>query len=383
MALPCVWQTGTQLLTARKALAPLIAAVLIVLVAMAIVYSYRRAAADRVARAVVTAHGVVGSEKQAFFQDPAVLDELRKNGIALDIEARGSRDQALSATKDGADFYFPAGEPAGRALAKRLGVADPATPFYTPMVIASWDPILHTLQSEGIADKTGAASWSVVHMDKLLALMQSGKRWSDLPRNTGYSVNKSILISSTDPRKSNSAGMYLALASYVMNGNQVVSGAAQAQKIERDLNGLFLRQGFQESSSAGPFEDYTSIGMGKTPLVMIYEQQYVEYLLATPKAQRPAGMALLYPKPTLFTKHTIVPITAAGRKIASLLQTDEILRAAEIRHGFRINDASAVTAAWKAGGIDLPAQILDVVDPPSFESLETMLHGVEAAYKAQ
>src|SRR5271165_894408 len=135
------------MLTARKALAPLIALVLVALIAIAGVYSFRQAAAERAARAVVTAHGVVGSEKQAFFEDPVVVDEFRHNGIALNVETRGSRDQALSATKDGADFYFPAGEPAGRALAKRLGVADPATPFYTPIVIASWEPIARILQA--------------------------------------------------------------------------------------------------------------------------------------------------------------------------------------------------------------------------------------------
>ena len=32
--------------------------------------------------------------------------------------------------------------------------------------------------------------------------------------------------------------------------------------------------------SAGPFEDYVEIGMGKAPLVMIYESQFIEYALA-------------------------------------------------------------------------------------------------------
>jgi hypothetical protein len=43
------------------------------------------------------------------------------------------------------------------------------------------------------------------------------------------------------------------------------------------MSSLFLRQGFQESSSAGPFEDDTTMGMGKAPLVMIYESQFLEY----------------------------------------------------------------------------------------------------------
>jgi hypothetical protein len=38
---------------------------------------------------------------------------------------------------------------------------------------------------------------------------------------------------------------------------------------------LFLKQGFVENLSEGPFENYLLMGVGKAPLVMIYESQYV------------------------------------------------------------------------------------------------------------
>jgi hypothetical protein len=59
-------------------------------------------------------------------------------------------------------------------------------------------------------------------MRKFMSLMAEGKRWKDLQDNSTYAVNKSILISSTDVRKSNSAARYLALASFVANDNNVV-----------------------------------------------------------------------------------------------------------------------------------------------------------------
>ena len=41
------------------------------------------------------------------------------------------------------------------------------------------------------------------------------------------------------------------------------------------MSPLFLRQGYVENSSEGPFDDYLVQGMGKAPMVMIYEAQYL------------------------------------------------------------------------------------------------------------
>ncbi len=81
------------------------------------------------------------------------------------------------------------------------------------------------------------------------------------------------MIVSTDVRKSNSAAMYLALASYVVNGNNVVQNEEDIQRVIPLVEPLFLKQGYSEYSSEGPFEDYLSMGIGKAPLVMIYEAQ--------------------------------------------------------------------------------------------------------------
>src|SRR5256885_4824873 len=77
--------------------------------------------------------------------------------------------------------------------------------------------------------------------------------------------------------------MYLALASYVLNGQQVVQSPADLERVLPQVAPLFLRQGFQESSSAGPFEDYLALGMGKAPLLVAYESQLVEFLLRHPQ----------------------------------------------------------------------------------------------------
>ena len=62
-----------------------------------------------------------------------------------------------------------------------------------------------------------------------MKLVDTNTRWKDLPGNTTYPVNKSILITSTDVRKSNSAAMYLALTSYVANGDNIVENDAASR----------------------------------------------------------------------------------------------------------------------------------------------------------
>lgn len=363
----------------RRLLGPAVALILAVGLIAAIVVSVRNASSQR---ALVTVRGVVGSEKEPFFSDPEVVAEFRKNGIVPNITTEGSREMALSASKGAADFYFPAGEPAARELLKRLDLHTSATPFYTPMVVASWAPIATILQANGIVRRQGG-HWYIVDMPGLLNAIAEQKRWNQLKDSTAYPTGKSILINSTDVRKSNSAAMYLALASYVYNGNNIVSTTAQVQRVEPKVRELFLRQGFQESSSAAPFDDYVTIGMGKSPLLMSYEQQFIEYLAEHPKDQRPANMVLLYPQPTIYTKHTIVPLDENGSRVAQLLQDDPVLRRLEIRHGFRNSDSAAMRAFWKSANIDAPDVLIDVVEPPSFEALEAMITDIEKAYTTQ
>jgi hypothetical protein len=352
---------------------------LLVGVGFAILYSTKDAAKQRADRAVVVVRGLVGSEKEAYLRDPRVLDELRKNGIQLTIETAGSRDMASRTDLKSYDFAFPAGAPAGQRLKALVGAKDVYTPFFTPMTVASWKPIAGILIANGIVRREDG-QYYINDLPRLLAAETSGKRWHDFKNPSAYDVNKSVLVSTTDPRKSNSGIMYAALASYVLNGNQVVDDRSKIARIQPQINGLFLRQGYQESSSAGPFEDYVQIGMGKAPLVMIYESQFIEYQLANPK-DRGGDKVLLYPKPTIYTKHTFVPIDAHGDKLGALLVSDVVLQHLAVEHGFRIQDVAYTRDFWNQHGVAVPDQLIDVVDPPSFEFLEVLIAGVEHAFQ--
>jgi hypothetical protein len=335
-------------------------------------------AADRARAAVVTVRGLIGSEKKEYLTDPRVLAILLKNDIDLQVETAGSRDIATRTDLADYDFGFPAGVPAAKKLMQLKGVSQSYSPFFTPMAVASWKPIAGILSANGIVKRDGD-NYYIVDMKKLIATMVARKRWNDLAHHEGYDVGKSVLISSTDVRTSNSAAMYLALVTYLLNDNAIVENESQVRGVMPGAAPLFLRQGYQESSSAGPFEDYTTIGMGKSPLVMVYEAQFIEYELEHKSALDPS-MVLLYPKPTVYTKHILVPFDEKGAKLGALLESDPDLQRLAVEHGLRTADSAYVRDFWRKNGVHAPDTLLDVVDPPSYEIIESMIHEIERQF---
>jgi hypothetical protein len=364
----------------RKAFGPLLAVLLLVGVGLAVNYSIHDkkledAAALKSASRITV---LTGSEKEKFLTDPELAKVLDEQGITLSVQKAGSREIATRPDLKTFDVAYPAGAHAAVKIAQNTGSKRVFTSFYTPMAVASWKTLIPVLEQSGlVARKDGA--FYIVDMGKLVAMMQKGARWKDLPGNTVYAVGKSILITSTDVRKSNSGGMYLALAAYVVNGNNVVDNEADADKVAAGMVGLFSRQGFQESSSAGPFEDYTSMGIGKAPLVMVYEQQFLEYMFSR---QNPnPDMVLLYPAPTLLSKHTIVALTDNGARFAQVMTTNAKVNSIAQRYGFRSQDNTQLFADSDAKKLAIPRTLVDVIDPPSYDILEKLINRIDEGFK--
>lgn len=365
----------------KRIAGPAVALILAVGIVAAVIVSHDRKSSDDAARAtaaqVVELRGMIGSEKESFFADARVAEILLAKGLRVRVEKVGSREIASRDLK-GYDFGFPAGAPAAIALQNKAGARQVYSTFFTPMAVASWRQLVPLLEKEGLVKQMQGAYY-LSDMKRLLDMSQKGVRWRDLPGNTVYSTGKSILISSTDVRKSNSAAMYLALASYVANDSNVVDNKEQVGRLMPFLTPLFLRQGLQESSSAGPFEDYTTMGMGKAPMVMIYESQFLEY--QSKRAQPNPDMVLLYPQPTIYTKHILVPFTENGRRLGELLATDPELQKLATRYGYRTSSPEHFAAFLKDQKLSAPMNIVEVIDPPSFEIIERMIQSVEQQFQ--
>jgi hypothetical protein len=366
----------------RRALGPLLAVLLLIGVGVAVTYSIRERTQARLAiekaQARITVRILTGSEKEHFLEDPELSGVLAAQGISITLQKAGSREIAIRPDLKSFDVAFPAGAHAAVKIAQNAGSKRVFTSFYTPMAVASWKSLIPVLEKSGLVSRKNGA-YFIVDMAKLLDLMEKGERWKDLPGNDAYSVGKSILVTTTDVRKSNSGAMYLALAAYLANGNNVVDNDTDANRVAAKMVGLFSRQGFQESSSAGPFEDYTAMGIGKAPLVMIYEQQFLEYILA--HAHPNPDMVLLYPQPTILSKHTLVALSDNGARFAQEMISDPKVGSIAQRYGFRTQDSTELFAAVEAKKLTIPRTIVDVIDPPTYDILEKLINQVDAGLK--
>ena len=186
-------------------------------------------------------------------------------------------------------------------------------------------------------------------------------------------------MTSTDVRSSNSAAMYLSLATYVINHEAIVTNDENLDAIVAQVAPLFLRQGFVENSTEGPFDDYLVQGMGKAPMVMIYESQYVARAAAN-DGSITAQNRILYPEPTIYSKHTLVSLTDAGRRMGEFLESDPELLSLETEYGFRTNDPTAFKTFVTAHNVSVPDSLIDVIDPPTYETLEAMITRIQALY---
>lgn len=330
----------------------------------------------------VTITGVIGSEKKAFFDDPRVQAVFAENGLNVKVETAGSRDIAnIDLSKY--DFAFPSSAPAAQKIADKVKSRSIYSPFYSPMAIASYKPVMELLAKNGVASQNAQGVWHV-NMSAYLKLVSEGKKWKDLDGAADlYPSPRSVLINSTDIRKSNSAAMYLALASFSLNNDFPVSTDVQVDKVLPVASKMFLAQGYSESSSDDPFQNYLSQGKGAVPMVMIYESQFVGEAINDPK-RIGDDMVLAYPDPTVFSKHTLIPVTNKADKLGTLLTSNPKLVELIADYGFRpSSDATAFNKAVTDSKVNVEKNIINIADAPSYEMLEAMLTKISNLYASQ
>jgi len=321
--------------------------------------------------------GLIAVDVEPFFKDERVAKLLAAQRLPVQAVRVGSRDMA-GKLDEAPDFFLASGVVAANmildAARKANKQATQSSPFHTPLVVASWEPVAKILVANQIAKPIAPKVYGL-DMEKLTEAMLAKKRWRDLKDSGDYAVSRSVLVSTTDIRRSNSAAMYLALTSQALNG-EVVSDRARGNELALKLAELFKRQGFQENYVNGAFDDYLSIGMGNTPLAFIYESQ----MLA--QAQKNGGgglrpeMVLMYPQPTIVNKLVIVAMNERGRKLAELLATNKELQAIALEQGFRTGDPAAFAATAKQAGLAVDTQLRQVVDPPGFDLMFDMIDTV-------
>jgi hypothetical protein len=321
--------------------------------------------------------GIISLDVEAYFKDPRVVQALANKRMPVSVVRVGSREMAAKVIAGSLpDFFFPSGVVAANQVADAARKANIAaaqvSPFFTPMVIASWEPIAKILVANGIAKPMSPKVYGV-DINKLTQTMLARTKWKDLKNSSAYDVSRSVLVSTTDLRRSNSGAMYLALTSYALTGD-VVSDHAMAQTTAVKLAELFKRQGYQENYVNGNFDDYVAIGLGKTPMAFIYENQLVSYALA--KKGVGADMVLMYPLPTIVNKVVFVSMNERAKALGELLANDAELQGIAVEYGFRIADSERFVTAVKPTGLAVEARVTQVIDPPAFDIMAEMIEAV-------
>lgn len=322
-------------------------------------------------------NGIITSEKESFFKDARVQKIFAENGLEVNVERWASGKIAQTKDKSDfgkySDFVFPPGVQTSDKVKQTFKGVQAYNIFYSPMVVASWTPIVSILKANDLlVDKK---EYKALDMEKFLSLMSNKVKWKTLKNSEEYPVNKTVLIYTSDARYSNSSKMFMGLASYIYNGNDVVVSNEQVENVLPKLKELMESQGHRESSSTNLFADYNSIGIGKTPLIFIYESEFVEYAIKNKGVAK--DMELVYPSPTLFTKHVMVGFNDKSMKLVDILTKNDQIKEVAAEYGFRFSGNNHLVEKAKSVGVKVPATIVDVVDPPSFDVLESIVTNVE------
>ena len=211
---------------------------------------------------MVALNGLIAVDVESLFKDQRAVTILEENNFRANVICIDSRKVTVGVIADMSPaFFMPSGVVAGNQIsdgAKKNGYTTATySPFYTPMVIASWAPMAKIVSSNKIA-KVAAESGSTgnnynVALAKPVNVVLTKKRWQHLP-NSAAMISPAGLLTTNDALKSNSAAMYLVLTSYAINGFETISNRNAARNVALQIAGLFERQGHQHSHANNSFE---------------------------------------------------------------------------------------------------------------------------------
>ncbi len=323
-----------------------------------------RTGADAAACAgkVTDVRGIVGSEKEPFLRDPRVAEVLKCAGLRLRIDPSGSREMVDLLASDSAryDFAFPSSTPTAEKIKAALNVKESFKPFSSVMGVATFKDTAAVLRRAGVVQTVGGQD--VISVSRLIALDRAGTSWKKLPGNGSSPNGNVVLMRTTDPADSNSAIMFLSIVSAVLNGDKPVASAAAVKKVLPDMCRLMADQGLKPDTSGVLFEEYLTGGPTRTPIALVYESQFLDKV-SSQRVPRDGQHVLLFPSPTVYAWHELVPLSDGGRKVGELLRDDPTLKDLAAEYGFRPQGRTLA---------DRPNPPV-VVEPPAYKILETLL----------
>jgi hypothetical protein len=198
----------------------------------------------------------------------------------------------------------------------------------------------------------------IVRFRELLDLIVAQTAWKDI----GLNFYGKVTVRCTDPTRSNSGNMFAGLVANMLNDGEVVDEQT-IDAILPQLKQFFARLGMMEHSSGDIFNKFIATGINNS-MVVGYENQVVEFILANPKSQSliQDSVCVLYPEPTVWSSHPIISLNAQGNQLIQAMTDEEIQRIAWSDHGFR-SGLVGVTVDPRAVNLNFMPETINSVMP--------------------
>ncbi len=274
-----------------------------------------------------TVRVAAASDDLAFLQDPQVEAEFARHGLDIEATGFGSGQIAESVSARSYDAFLLPDQASAAEVQSRIGspVAE-FEPFSTTLAVFTWKRLIPLLRAAGIINSKGQFDVS-----RYLTVVSRGLRWNQIPDNTFYDNPDKVLLAMADPADSDSGAMFVAAASYLLNGAQVVSGSSRARLIAAGIRPAINALGEMPPTTSDIFITYLSTGMLGMPMILGYTS---ESKALTPGAISSGATQLPLAAP-VDAVATITPFDSTGTEFAELMTEDPILLRLADEYGFQ------------------------------------------------
>ena len=323
---------------------------------------------------IVNVDGYVGGEKIELLEDEEVQSVFEeKYGLNVDYSRAGSLDM-MTADLSGRDYLFPSSSIALEYYEDLHGSpVQSEIVLNTPIVLYTHQIVLDAFESQGLITTDGDIHY--IDMAGLLELIQNGAQWSDIGLPELYGR---VSVDTTDPSKSNSGNMFAALVANVLNEGQTVTEADLAAVLP-ELQDIFGKLGYMETSSSDLFSQFLRMGVGAEPIIAGYESQLIEYAALYPdEYDRIRGdVVMLYPAPTVWSAHVMIALDENGQILLNAMQDEDIQEIAWKKHGFRTGNYGDIADSGAIPAEGVAASITQVAQVPSYDVMKVIIEQLE------
>ena len=323
---------------------------------------------------IVNVDGYVGGEKIELLEDEEVQSVFEeKYGLNVDYSRAGSLDM-MTADLSGRDYLFPSSSIALEYYEDLHGSpVQSEIVLNTPIVLYTHQIVLDAFESQGLITTDGDIHY--IDMAGLLELIQNGAQWSDIGLPELYGR---VSVDTTDPSKSNSGNMFAALVANVLNEGQTVTEADLAA-ILPELQDIFGKLGYMETSSSDLFSQFLRMGVGAEPIIAGYESQLIEYAAIYPDEYDRIrdDVVMLYPTPTVWSAHVMIALDENGQILLNAMQDEEVQDLAWTKHGFRTGNYGDIADSGSIPADGVASSITQVAQVPSYDVMKVIIEQLE------